>query len=141
MSVQVPNGTVDIAVEDEAEAVAVAKKYLSYFQGALPEWRAADQRLLRRAIPENRLRVYDVRDVIDTLCDEGSVLEIRRAFGARHGDGAGPHRGQAVRHRRQQSRCISPAPSTPTARTRPRASCSCATPSTCRCCSCATRPA
>ncbi|MCW5738477.1 MAG: biotin/lipoyl-binding protein, partial [Enhydrobacter sp.] len=81
MSVQVPNGTVDIAVEDEAEAVAVAKKYLSYFQGPLPEWRAADQRLLRRAIPENRLRVYDVRDVIDTLCDEGSVLEIRRAFG------------------------------------------------------------
>ncbi len=81
MSVQVPNGTVDIAVEDEAEAVAVAKKYLSYFQGALPEWRAADQRLLRRVIPENRLRVYDVRDVITTLCDEDSVLELRRAFG------------------------------------------------------------
>jgi acetyl/propionyl-CoA carboxylase alpha subunit/acetyl-CoA carboxylase carboxyltransferase component len=81
MKVQVPNGTVDIAVEDEAEAVAVAKKYLSYFQGALSDWRAADQRLLRRAIPENRLRVYDVREVIDTLCDEGSVLELRRAFG------------------------------------------------------------
>jgi acetyl/propionyl-CoA carboxylase alpha subunit/acetyl-CoA carboxylase carboxyltransferase component len=81
MSVQVPNGMVDIAVEDEAEAVAVAKKYLSYFQGALPEWRAADQRLLRRAIPENRLRIYDVRNVIETLCDEGSVLELRRAFG------------------------------------------------------------
>jgi acetyl/propionyl-CoA carboxylase alpha subunit/acetyl-CoA carboxylase carboxyltransferase component len=81
MSVQVPNGTVDIAVEDEAEAVAVARKYLSYFQGALPDWRAADQRLLRRAIPENRLRVYDVREVITTMCDEGSVLELRRAFG------------------------------------------------------------
>jgi acetyl/propionyl-CoA carboxylase alpha subunit/acetyl-CoA carboxylase carboxyltransferase component len=81
MSVQVPNGTVDIAVEDEAEAVVVARKYLSYFQGALPEWRCADQRLLRRAIPENRLRVYDVRTVIDTLADEGSVLELRRAFG------------------------------------------------------------
>ena len=40
MSVQVPNGVVDIAVEDEAEAVAVAKKYLSYFQGPLPDWRA-----------------------------------------------------------------------------------------------------
>ena len=80
MSVQVPNGTVDIAVEDEAEAVAVARKYLSYFQGALPGWRVADQRLLRRAIPENRLRVYDVRGVIETLCDEGSVLELRRAF-------------------------------------------------------------
>jgi len=81
MSVQVPNGTVDIAVEDEAEAVAVAKKYLSYFQGALPDWRCADQRLLRRSIPENRLRVYDVREVITTLSDEGSVLELRRAFG------------------------------------------------------------
>src|SRR5258707_14951135 len=32
MSVQVPNGTVDIAVEDEAEAGLVAKKYLSSFQ-------------------------------------------------------------------------------------------------------------
>src|SRR5580704_7820630 len=73
MRVQVPNGTVDIAVEDEAEAVAVAKKYLSYFQGVLPEWWSADQRLLRRAIPENRLRIYDVRNVIDTMCDEGSV--------------------------------------------------------------------
>src|SRR6478609_4181444 len=31
MDVQVPNGVVDIAVADEAEAVAVAKKYLSYF--------------------------------------------------------------------------------------------------------------
>ncbi|MCX7366963.1 MAG: carbamoyl-phosphate synthase large subunit [Alphaproteobacteria bacterium] len=81
MSVQVPNGMVDIAVEDEAEAVAVTKKYLSYFQGAVTEWKAADQRLLRRAIPENRLRVYDVRTVIETMCDEGSVLEIRRAFG------------------------------------------------------------
>ena len=81
MSVQVPNGVVDIAVEDEAEAVAVAKKYLSYFQGPLPDWRAADQRLLRRSIPENRLRVYDVREVIATLCDEGSVLELRRGFG------------------------------------------------------------
>ena len=81
MTVQVPNGVVDIAVEDEAEAVAVAKKYLSYFQGALPEWQATDQRLLRRVIPENRLRVYDVREVIATLCDQGSVLELRRAFG------------------------------------------------------------
>ena len=81
MSVQVPNGVVDIAVEDEAEAVAAAKKYLSYFQGAVKEWKAADQRLLRRAIPENRLRIYDVRTVIDTMCDEDSVLELRRAFG------------------------------------------------------------
>src|SRR3546814_14484953 len=81
MSVQVPNGVVDIAVADEAEAVAAAKKYLSYFQGPVADWDCADQRLLRRAIPENRLRVYDVRKVIETLADTGSVLELRRGFG------------------------------------------------------------
>ncbi len=81
IDVQRANGVVDIAVADEAEAVEVAKRYLSYFQGALADWECADQRLLRSAIPENRLRVYDVRHVIETLCDTGSVLELRRDFG------------------------------------------------------------
>ncbi len=81
VSFQSPNGVVDILVEDEEEATRVAQKYLSYFQGAVPEWRAPDQRLLRRAIPENRLRVYDIRNVIDLMADENSVLEIRRDFG------------------------------------------------------------
>jgi acetyl/propionyl-CoA carboxylase alpha subunit len=81
MSVQVPNGVVDIAVEDEAEGVRVAKRYLSYFQGATREWSCADQRELRHCIPDNRLRVYDVRKVIATLADDNSVLELRRHFG------------------------------------------------------------
>jgi acetyl/propionyl-CoA carboxylase alpha subunit/acetyl-CoA carboxylase carboxyltransferase component len=81
MDVQVPNGTVDIAVADEAEAVRAARKYLSYFQGAIASWKCADQRFLRGIIPENRLRIYDVRAVIETLADTGSVLEIRRNFG------------------------------------------------------------
>jgi len=81
MSVQVPNGVVDIEVEDEAEAVAVAKQYLSYFQGPVDDWSCSDQRALRHLIPENRLRAYDVRGVIDALFDTGSVLEIRRGWG------------------------------------------------------------
>ncbi|MBT1509147.1 carbamoyl-phosphate synthase large subunit [Bradyrhizobium sp. SRL28] len=81
VSFQSPNGVIDILVEDEAEATAAAQKYLSYFQGAVADWKAPDQRLLRRAIPENRLRVYDIRNVIDLLADEGSVLEIRSDFG------------------------------------------------------------
>jgi acetyl-CoA carboxylase carboxyltransferase component len=80
MSVQVPNGVVDIAVGDEAQAVAAAKKYLSYFQGTLPGWHAADQRTLRHLIPENRLRVYDIRKIVSALCDGDSVLELRPAF-------------------------------------------------------------
>ena len=75
------NGTIDVLVEDEEEAVAVAKKYLGYFQGPLTEWTCADQRRLRRAIPENRLRVYDVRKVIELIADTGSVLELRPKFG------------------------------------------------------------
>jgi acetyl/propionyl-CoA carboxylase alpha subunit/acetyl-CoA carboxylase carboxyltransferase component len=79
---QVASGVVDVAVEDEAEAVAVAKQYLSYFtEPDLGVWDCADQRWLRRAIPENRLRVYEVRGVIETLFDAGSVLELRRGFG------------------------------------------------------------
>ena len=81
MEVQVSNGVVDVAVADEAEGVEVAKRYLSYFQGSLDDWECADQRLLRRIIPENRLRIYDVRQVVETLADHGSVLELRRHFG------------------------------------------------------------
>lgn len=81
MAVQVASGVVDIAVEDEPEAVRVAKQYLSYFQGPVSEWLAPDQRKLRHIVPENRLRGYDMRELINTLADEGSVLEIRRGWG------------------------------------------------------------
>jgi len=81
MDVQTKNGVVDIAVADEAEAVAVAKKYLSYFQGAISQWEAADQRLLRSMIPEQRRYVYDVRAIIKTIADTDSFLELRPKFG------------------------------------------------------------
>ncbi|TVP55600.1 MAG: carbamoyl-phosphate synthase large subunit [Halomonadaceae bacterium] len=80
VSTQAPNGVIDIVAEDEAQATALAKQYLGYFQGELKEWQAADQRLLRHLIPENRLRVYDIRQVMTTLVDEDSLLELRRAF-------------------------------------------------------------
>ncbi len=75
------NGVVDIVVADEAQAVAAAKRYLSYFQGTLNDWECVDQRLLRPAIPENRLRVYNVRKLIEELCDTASLLELRPDFG------------------------------------------------------------
>lgn len=81
MDVQRPNGVVDITVRDEAEAVAVAKQYLSYFQGPVDDWECGDQRVLRHLIPENRLRIYDIRSVIDAMFDTGSVLELRPDFG------------------------------------------------------------
>ncbi len=82
MSMQVPNGVVDILVNDEAAAVATAKKYLSYFQGPIDDWEEGrDQRHLRHTIPENRVRLYGMREIIHTLADKGSVLEIREKFG------------------------------------------------------------
>ena len=42
------------------------------FQGRIDDWTAPDQRRMRAIVPENRLRVYEVRDVIETLADEGS---------------------------------------------------------------------
>jgi acetyl/propionyl-CoA carboxylase alpha subunit/acetyl-CoA carboxylase carboxyltransferase component len=81
MSFQVPNGVVDILVKDEFAAVDTAKKYLSYFQGAVAAWEAHDQRTLRHAVPENRLRLYNMRDILHTIADKDSVLEIREKFG------------------------------------------------------------
>ncbi len=79
-SVQSPNGVIDILVEDEAEAVAAAKKYLSYFQGRTSQFDVGDQRKLRHVVPENRKQVYDIRDVIETVADIDSVLELRPEF-------------------------------------------------------------
>ncbi len=81
VSMQEPNGVIDLVVDDEAAAVAVAKRYLSYFQGKTDQAQAADQRLLRSLLPENRLRVYDVRQIVKTLVDRDSVLELRAGFG------------------------------------------------------------
>ncbi|MEJ8811525.1 carboxyl transferase domain-containing protein [Variovorax ureilyticus] len=81
-SVQSRNGVIDILVKDETEAVAAAKQYLSYFQGPTSDWECADPRALRHAVPENRLRVYDVRAAMRGVADTGSLLELRAGFGA-----------------------------------------------------------
>jgi acetyl-CoA carboxylase carboxyltransferase component len=85
VDVQTANGVIDIAVADEAAAVVAAKQYLSYFRprdAAPAPWSTGDLAALRDLIPENRVRVYDVRRVIEGLADEGSVLELRAGFGA-----------------------------------------------------------
>ena len=80
--VQWRNGVLDLLVDDEASAVEAAKAILSMHQGPVTGWTAPDQRLLRRLVPENRLRVYDVRQVIETLADTGSWIELRGGYGA-----------------------------------------------------------
>ena len=81
IDVQSANGVVDIEVADDVEAVSVARKYLSYFQGTTSKWEAADQLHLRDLIPENNKRAYNVRTVIKSLADTDSFLELRPKFG------------------------------------------------------------
>lgn len=80
MTVQAPNGVVDVVVADEAEAVALTKKLLGYFQGSSPARAAADQTALRTIIPERARRAYPIKPVITTLADEDSVTFLRERF-------------------------------------------------------------
>ena len=83
--VQSKNGVIDVVVDDEAQAVAVAQRYLGFFQGRVAEWTAPESHalrdVLRDVVPQNRLRVYDIRRALHALCDSGSVLELRAGFG------------------------------------------------------------
>lgn len=79
--VQHANGVIDVLVDDEEQAVAVARHYLSFFQGAVQEFSAPDAFALRDAVPENRLRVYDTQAVLRGVADTGSVLLLRSGFG------------------------------------------------------------
>ena len=79
--VQHANGVIDLLVSDEAEAVALARRYLSYFQGVVPQWQAPEADGLRDVVPENRLRAYDTLAAVRGTVDVDSLLELRRGFG------------------------------------------------------------
>jgi acetyl-CoA carboxylase carboxyltransferase component len=80
IAMQAGNGVVDVVAADEVEATAIAKRLLGYFQGSTPAGAAPDQARLREAIPERARRAYDVRPIVETLADEGSVTFLRERF-------------------------------------------------------------
>jgi len=139
-AVQWANGVIDILADDEAHATALAKQAMSTFQGRTADWTVSDQRQLRRAIPENRLRVYDIRPLIERLADTGSFLELRRGFAAGMITGFIRIEGRPMGLIANDPRHLG-GPSTATGPRRQPASCSSPTPSTCRSSPFATRPA
>jgi len=80
VAMQEPNGVLDLVVADEAEAVAAAKRLVGYFQGRTEPGEAPDQDRLRGLVPERERRAFDVRPVIETVCDAGSVTFLRPRF-------------------------------------------------------------
>jgi acetyl-CoA carboxylase carboxyltransferase component len=80
IEVQTRNGVVDVEVADEEEAVRVTKRLLSYFQGDVAGWECADQSALRELLPDREREAFDVRPVVETLADVGSVIFLRQRF-------------------------------------------------------------
>ena len=80
IDMQAPNGVVDVVAADEAEATAVTKKLLGYFQGPIDPGSVPDQTALRDLVPERERRAYKVAPIIETLADEGSVTFLRERF-------------------------------------------------------------
>lgn len=82
VDVQARNGVVDVVAADEAEATALARQALGYFQGPSSDWQCADQADIGDKLPGDRRYAYDIRRIIHQLADQDSVLELRASFGS-----------------------------------------------------------
>ena len=80
IATQAGNGVVDAVAADEAEATALTKRLLGYFQGATPPGPEPDQARLRQLVPERQRRAYDPAPIVETLADEGSVAFLRQRY-------------------------------------------------------------
>ncbi len=101
------SGAIDILAEDEADATDVARRLLSFFQGTISPGKVPDQRLLRHVIPENRLRVFDIRAVIAGLFDADSFVELRGGYARGMITGLARIDGRAVGLIANDCRCLS----------------------------------
>jgi acetyl-CoA carboxylase carboxyltransferase component len=81
VEVHVQSGVIDILVEDDAAAAAMAQRYLSYFVGPHVPGAEPDTARLRDLVPENPRRAYDVRRAIQGIADIGSITELKPSFG------------------------------------------------------------
>ncbi|MFM8888430.1 MAG: acyl-CoA carboxylase subunit beta [Solirubrobacterales bacterium] len=79
-AMQSENGVIDFLARDEAEAVEVTRRLLSFFQGRIAPGVETDQESLREVVPEGARRAFDPVPVIETLCDEESVVVLREGF-------------------------------------------------------------
>ena len=81
--VQSRNGVIDVLVDDEAEGVAAARRYLAFFQGRVAR---REPRRPGRAAPRCCRRTACASTTSapssTALVDTGSVLELRAGFGA-----------------------------------------------------------
>jgi acetyl-CoA carboxylase carboxyltransferase component len=79
------SGCGDNVVASDEEAIAAARRFLSYLPSswtdappaAQPTAPAVDENALRAIVPEAERRVYDMHRVIDAVVDAGSFFELK----------------------------------------------------------------
>ncbi|WJW68745.1 acyl-CoA carboxylase subunit beta [Candidatus Chlorohelix allophototropha] len=81
------SGCGDMLVKNEEEAIAAARRYLSYFP---PNWQqkpplieakeATPGKPISAIVPSNQNKAFNMMDVINRLIDEGSFFEMKRLF-------------------------------------------------------------
>jgi acetyl-CoA carboxylase carboxyltransferase component len=78
------SGCGDVLVKDEAEALALARRYLSFMPGAATEAEArapvVASKSLEQIIVADENKPFDMREVIAQIVDEGSELEIKARY-------------------------------------------------------------
>jgi acetyl-CoA carboxylase carboxyltransferase component len=82
------SGCGDVLVNTEEEAIAWAKRYVSYMPGNCrqepprgePGAPKAGRKALAEVVVADENKAFDMRDVIDHVVDEGSVLQIKERF-------------------------------------------------------------
>ncbi len=71
-------GGIDRLVQDEPEAIDLARKYLAFFLVDKTEGTISPTHdSIRSIVPDNRRGLYDMRKVVTALTDLDSVLELR----------------------------------------------------------------
>lgn len=101
VDIHTANGVIDVLADDESAAVAIAREALGILSGTSSEARADDRGVGRRnsvgespdgrlgdekddrartIVPADRLRTFAIRDVIDTIADDGTFIEVRRDY-------------------------------------------------------------
>ena len=88
--IQTRSGAIDHAVDTEEEAFARARRFLSYLPSSVwglpptlsctddPE--RGDEKLMK-AVPRNRRQVYKMRQIVESVVDQGTFFEMGQNFG------------------------------------------------------------
>lgn len=83
-------GTIHDRASDEAGCFAEIRRFLSYLPqnvweqpplGARDDPPDRDVSMLRDIVPERRARPYQMRKLVETVFDDGSLFEVRRTYG------------------------------------------------------------